>query len=171
MRRLATLLIALSAFAPVARAQTLADIDSRDAAVYAAWQLTPLTIQKSFFVTDATGFGQYTQRGSNVFKPGEKLVAYCEPVGYGWKDTGGGVYQFGFAIDLTVKSSDGKVVAQQQDFAKTQLQSHARNREFMVLLTLTLNGAPAGDYVLEYRLRDLTSDKSTLLDLPFKIGG
>jgi hypothetical protein len=39
----------------------------------------------------------------------------------------------------------------------------------MVVLTLDVTGAPAGDYVVEYTLRDRTGPKSTSLSLPFKI--
>jgi hypothetical protein len=39
----------------------------------------------------------------------------------------------------------------------------------MVTLTMNVSGAPAGDYVLEYKLRDLASDKSAVINLPFQI--
>ena len=58
----------------------------------------------------------------------------------------------------------------QQDFADLVEKSLARNLEFMVVLTLDVTGAPAGDYVVEYTLRDRTGPKSTSVSLPFKIG-
>jgi hypothetical protein len=36
-------------------------------------------------------------------------------------------------------------------------------------LTLNVTGAPPGDYVVEYKLRDISGDKSTSFELPFKI--
>ncbi|MBV8776596.1 MAG: hypothetical protein JO032_14315 [Alphaproteobacteria bacterium] len=169
MRRF-VIVLGLLGMMPVAAAQTLGDIDRREAAVIEAWAATPLTVRKAFFVAQhPDGFGQYLERPSNVFKPGEKLVAYAEPVGYGWKDSGKNDYEFGFAVDFLVKSTDGKVLTGQENFAHLSEKSHARNREFMVVLTLNVEGAPAGDYVLEYKLHDIASTKETSFDLPFKI--
>ena len=80
------------------------------------------------------------------------------------------MFEFGFAVDFLVKSPNGKILAGQQDFARLAERSHDRNMEFMVALTLNLSGAPPGDYVIEYKLRDVASDKSVSFELPFKIG-
>jgi len=172
MIRIAILLFTLLGLVPQASAQTLAEIEKREAAVIEAWQKTPLTIRRAIYIAGAPkGFGEYEERSSSVFQPGEKLVVYAEPVGYGWKELGGGMYQFGFHADFTIYGADGKSIGEQKDFAYLEGESHARNREFMVVLTLSVTGAPAGDYVLEYRLRDLTGDKSTSFKLPIKIAG
>jgi hypothetical protein len=170
MFRAIAALVLLLGLVEAGNAQSLGDIDRREAALLEAWNATPLTIRRAFFVAEhPEGFGQYVERPDNAFKPGEKLVAYAEPVGYGWKDIGSGEYQFGFKVDFLVKSTDGKVLTGQENFADLAEKSHARNREFMVVLTLNVSGAPPGDYVLEYKLHDVTSDKSTSFDLPFKI--
>ena len=39
----------------------------------------------------------------------------------------------------------------------------------MVTLTLNVTGAPPGDYVVEYKMRDIAGEKSTSFELPFKI--
>ncbi|HZK88753.1 MAG TPA: hypothetical protein VFC56_01265 [Stellaceae bacterium] len=168
-RAIAALMLLLG-FAGTGNAQTLGEIDRREAAVVEAWTATPLTLRKAFFVAKhPDGFGQYLERSGNAFKPGEKLVAYAEPVGFGWKDIGNGEYEFGFKVDFLVKSPDGKVLTGQEDFADLGEKSHARNREFMVVLTLDVEGASPGDYVLEYKLHDITSDKTASFNLPFKI--
>src|SRR5215210_7551160 len=151
--------------------QSLQDVEKAQAALIAAWEKTPLTVRRVIFVAKkAQGFGQYEERSSNVFKAGEPLIAYAEPVGYGWKDIGNGMFEFGFAVDFLIKSPDGKILAGQQDFARLAERSHARNLEFMVTLTLNVTGAPPGDYVVEYKMRDIASEKSTTFELPFKIG-
>jgi hypothetical protein len=171
MFRAITVLVLLFTLTDAADAQTLGEIDQRIAAVREAWAATPLTVRKAFFVAKhPDGFGQYVVRPNNVFKAGEKLVAYAEPVGYGWKDIGGGQYEFGFKVDFLIKTPDGKILTGQQDFADLVEKSLARNLEFMVVLTLDVTGAPAGDYVVEYTLRDRTGPKSTSVSLPFKIG-
>jgi hypothetical protein len=170
MLRTLLLVLALLVAASASRAQSLQEIDRREAAVVEAWEKTPLTMRRVVFVAEPpAGFGQFVERKSNIFKPGEKLVAYAEPVGYGWKESGKGSFEFGFNVDFLVKTREGKVLAGQENFAKLTEMSRARNREFMVTLTMNVTGAPPGDYVLEYKLRDLASDKSTVIDLPFKI--
>jgi len=153
-----------------ASAQTLEDIDRREAAVMEAWEATPLTIRRAFFVSEhPQGFGEYIQRANNVFKSDEQLVAYAEPVGFGWKDIGNGEYRFGFKVDFEVKTAEGKVLGGQENFADLSQRSHTHNREFMVVLTLKVSDAPPGDYVVEYKLRDTTGPKTTSFSLPFKI--
>ena len=171
MFRTLLMLLALTALAGAARAQSLEEVDRREAAVVEAWQKTPLTIRRAVFVSDRPrGFGQFVERQSNVFKAGEKLVAYVEPIGFGWKDAGNGTFQFGFDVDFLIKGDDGKILTGQENFAKLAETSQRKNREFMLTLTMNVSGAPAGDYVLEYKLRDIASDKSAVINLPFKIG-
>jgi hypothetical protein len=173
MLRTSLWLLALSTAltaAGASRAQTLEAIELRDAVVLEAWSKTPLTVRRAVFVSQhPQGFGQYVARSSNVFKPGEKLVAYVEPVGYGWKEKSKGNFEFGFDVDFLIKSPDGKLMGGQENFAHLAENSHAQNREFMLTLTMSLDGAPAGDYVLQYKLRDIASSKTALVTLPFKI--
>lgn len=170
-RLLALLLLATISAATPANTQTLQEIDKRDAAVIEAWNATPLAVRKAVFVSkQPDGYGEYAERPNNAFKQGEKLIAYIEPVGYGWKEAGEGRrYHFGFKVDFTVKTSDGKVLGGQENFADLEQASHTRNREFMVVLTLSLDGASPGDYIIEYTLHDIANNKAATFSLPFKI--
>ena len=168
LRGLISLFLLLSSIGS-GHSQSLQEVEKAQAALIAAWEKTPLSVRRAIFVAKkAQGFGQFEERSSNVFK-GEPLIAYAEPVGYGWKDVGNGMFEFGFAVDFLIKSPDGKILAGQQDFARLAERSHARNLEFMVTLTLNVAGAPPGDYVVEYKMRDIAGDKSTSFELPFKI--
>src|ERR1700728_1790883 len=107
MLRTTLVFVLLVSCAVAGNAQSLAEIDRREAAVVDAWVATPLAVRKALFVAEhPQGFGQYVERPTSVFKPGEKLVAYAEPIGYGWKDIGNGEYQFGFKVDFLIKSPD-----------------------------------------------------------------
>ena len=170
MKHLLAFTLAAITFCGAAQAQTLQDVEKREAAVMEAWNATPLTIRRVIFVDGhPDGFGQSVERSNNVFKKGDKLVTYAEPVGYGFKDIGGGLYQFGFKVDFLVKMPDGKVMGGQENFAELALKSHAQNREFNVLLNLSLSDIAPGDYVIEYKLRDIASNKSLTISQPFKI--
>ena len=153
-----------------AAAQSLEEVDKRQAAVIEAWQKTPLTIRRALFIEgEPRGFGLYRERSTKDFKPGEKVVVYAEPVGYGWKDAGNGMFELGFIVDFLIKSKEGEVLAGKENFMRIATESHTRNMEFMVVLTLNMSSAPVGDYVVEYKLRDIASDKSATFEMPFKI--
>lgn len=170
MKKILIMLAALGVATGV-HAQSLEAIDRADEAVWQAWNATPLTVRRAVFVSEAPqGFGVYKERPGSTFKPGEPLIVYAEPVGYAWKDNGDGTYVFGFNVDLILKSSTGEIVGGQENFQKLELTSKARNREFMLTLTLDVNNAPPGDYVVEYRIHDINSDKVGTMSLPFTVG-
>jgi hypothetical protein len=156
--------------APSVGAQSLKEIDKREASVIEAWRATPLTIRRAVFVSSQPeAFDNYQPRKSNTFKPGEKLVAYVEPVGFDWKEGEDGLLEFGFSVDFLIKGSDGKIIGGQDNFATVTKHSRSRMREFFLTLTMNVTGASPGDYILEYKLRDVASDKSAVTDLPFTI--
>src|SRR5438105_1187781 len=97
--------------------QSMEEFNKREAALLEAWEKMPLGVRRALFENQrAEGFGQYEERSSNVFKPGEKLIAYVEPVGYGFKEVGPGSFEFGFNVDFLIKSPDGKMLAGQENF-------------------------------------------------------
>jgi hypothetical protein len=169
IRRLAVLL-ALAILSPAAAMSAdLGKLNAAEAAFEEAWTALPISFRKVVLVSAARGFGVYDERKDNVFKPDEPIFAYAEPVGYGWKDNGDGTFTFGFDVDLLLKTPDGKIVAGQENFQRMELKSRARNKEFLLTMTLTLTGAPPGDYIVEYTTRDITSDKSGKFSFPVKI--
>jgi hypothetical protein len=148
---------------------TLKDIDALRKAVTDAWEKMPLTQRRALFVTEkADLYGHYAARSSSEFKASEKLVTYVEPVGYVWK-ANGNAYDFGLTVDFAVKSPDGKILSGQEGFGKFAMTSSDKLQEFMLNLTLSLDGAPPGQYILQYRLHDLYSQKTSTIELPFSI--
>jgi hypothetical protein len=157
--------------APNSSAVTLDDIDTLREAVTDAWTEMPLTVRHVMFVTEKPPvLGAYSERPTNVFKAGEKLLTYIEPVGYTWKQQGK-MFNFGVIVDFVVKNADGKILAGQENFAKLSLASRTKLQEFMLNLTMSVDGAGPGKYVLEYKLHDLGSDKTVVVDQPFEIAG
>ena len=152
-----------------AAAQTLSDVQAAEQKVEDAWLKTPLTFRKALLVDKAQGFGIYTPRASNVYAPGESILIYSEPVGYGWHDNGNGTYTFGFNVDLLVKHPDGSILGGKENFQKLILTSKARNREFMLTLNLTPDGFPPGDYVVKYTIHDVVLGKVATISQPFSI--
>jgi hypothetical protein len=129
----------------------------------------PLVLRHVQFIAERPGgFGIFRTRANNVFRPGEPLIIYAEPIGIGWT-TEGDVNRALIATDFEIRTPDGKVLGGQKDFGRFEFRSHDRNQEIMTHLTITLTGAPAGSYVIEATYRDQINNKSAKLELPFEI--
>ena len=164
-----TLAAAPGALGPAA-AQTLQEIDARQQAVVEAWEKTPLTVRRAVFVTaPAKIYGAFEERPSNSFKGGEPLYTYVEPLGYAWKKQADGTYAFGLTVDFTIKTPKGQVLGGQEKFLNYAQTSRYRNQELMVNMTLNVSGAPPGDYIVTYTLRDAHSPKTAVIEQAFKI--
>lgn len=151
-------------------AAALREIDRLDQAVAEAWVKAPLTERRAIFVEQpAETYGAWKERPTNVFKPGENLLTYVEPVGYVWKDAGDGWLNFGFVMDFKIKTPDGRILGGQDAYKRFEFRTRFRNREVFINLKMTLTGIPDGDYVLVYTLHDLGSDKQSSFEQPFRI--
>lgn len=170
----ACLLAAPLIVSPASRAaaqSTFNDLQKAEAVVEAVWRDLPLGFRRALFIErdTANGYGVFVPRESNVFAPGEALVVYAEPVGYGYQPVEGGRYTFGFDVDFLVKRPDGTILAGQENFERLSLTSHERVREFQITLALTVRGLAPGPYEVVFRTRDIASDKEATMTLPFEI--
>ena len=167
---LTMLLTALSAM-PAARADeaALAALEKAREGFVAQWLKTPLSIRKAFFVAKpAGGFGMYEKRPDSVFKPGEKLLVYAEPVGYRWGKADGR-HVIAFSIDAALSTPSGNILWGKKNFMKMGLSSHERNTGFMASLTYNFTGLPEGDYVLDTTMNDVVGGGKTSFSLPFSV--
>jgi hypothetical protein len=138
-------------------------------ALYELWGKSPLQFRRAFFVTQkATGFGIFNRRKSNIFKPGEPLLLYAEPIGYGWKQDGQ-VYKSDIIADFDLRDSKGKILTGQKDFGAFRIDSYDRNTEYFVNMTYKLTGLSAGKFIIGTTLRDKITGKSGSFDLPFEV--
>jgi len=129
----------------------------------------PLALRRVQFIAERPkGFGIYKPRANNVFKPGEPLIIYAEPIGMGWK-AADGVNRALVAADFEIRTPDGKILGGQKNFGRFEFNSHDQNQEIMTHLTIRLSGAPAGDYIFAATYRDQINGKSANLTLPFEI--
>ncbi len=114
--------------------------------------------------SEVIGNGQY-QEHSNVFPPGENIVLYVQPIGFGHKQiqgqNGEKLYLMNFTADIVLSTKNGTIVGGGQDITLSQPISHYRNTELYTTLTVTQkNPFPAGDYIFKYTLKDQTTGKS-----------
>jgi len=142
-----------------------------DAAMEEIWRRSPLVFRKALFVNDSSGFGIYEERGSNVFRVGEPLVVYVEPLGFGYGARGEGGLEIALTADFVLTDANGSELFAKADFLKIALPVRYRNREFQMKLTVNLTGLPEGEYIARFHVRDQHSDKSGDFELPFLIDG
>lgn len=164
MRTLITA-FALVALSHAAHADPLEALNKAEVKAYEAWGKLPLTERVVTFITGPSqGYGMYQDKQSSIFKVGEKIITYVEPIGYGWKELPGDMYEMNFVSDLLFKTEAGEVVTDQKGFAKNILQSHNANTEFSMDFTLTLTGVPAGKYQLQYTIHDMSGDQTSVVE-------
>ncbi|MBW6426104.1 DUF3324 domain-containing protein [Rhizobium sp. XQZ8] len=165
--------LALVVFASLSHPAISAPIDALTKAeekAYEAWGKLGLTERTFTFVTEPSqGYGIYQEKQTSIFKPGEKVITYVEPIGYGWKELPHDMYELNFVSDVKIKAANGDVVLDQKGFAKNVLQSHNANMEFSMDFTLTLTGAPAGKYTLTYTIHDMSGDQKSSFEQDFTI--
>jgi hypothetical protein len=131
-----------------------------------SWDQLEFEPRVATFVNESAviGNGQY-QEHSNVFPPGENIVLYVQPIGFGHKQiqgqNGEKLYLMNFTADIVLSMKNGTIVGGGQDITLSQPISHYRNTELYTTLTVTQkNPFPAGDYIFKYTLKDLTTGKS-----------
>lgn len=167
MRYLLLLSAALFLVTPAARAEDA--LTMAEKAYESAWESAPLTIARAILVSGpAQGYGIYTERPAGPYKPGEKVLIYSEPKGFGYRDNGDGTVTFGFSLDLSVTGPDGAEVFSQADWQHVELTSKERNREFMLTIDLDFGATPPppGDYKLNFLVHDMNSSESAPISLP-----
>ena len=148
---------------------SIKDLDALQLAVVDAWEKMPLVVRRAVFVTEKPQLiGNWSERPTNVFKAGDAMITYVEPVGYTWKPRGD-LFDFGLSADVVIKSPDGKILGGQENFARVSFSNRLKLQEFMLNLTMSANGLEPGKYLLEYKLHDQGSDKVATFAQPFTI--
>lgn len=136
-------------------------------------QTLPFSIGKAVFITkEPAGYAMYEPKDGTVFKTGEAIVSYVEPVGLTWKDAAAkDKLETHFTVDFDILNPAGKILAGQKAFGDFTFTGYLKNQEIYSTLTIDVSGAPAGDYVLRFHFNDINSGKTATIDQPFKIAG
>lgn len=136
-------------------------------------QTLPFSIGKAVFISkEPAGYAMYEPKDGTVFKTGEAIVSYVEPVGLTWKQAAvKDKLETRFTVDFDILNPAGKVLAGQKAFGDFTFTGYLKNQEIYSTLTIDVSGAPAGDYVLRFRFNDINSGKTATIDQPFKIAG
>ncbi len=148
--------------------ETLPAYNAFDSAQHAFWQASPLVFRKIVVVDRAGSFGDYDLRDNAVFKAGDTLIVYAEPVGFGIGTEGGG-FQISFDTDFSIETATGTVLVRKEDLFSVRHASRSRNRDFNMNLSLVIPALKPGDYIAIYTVKDSISRKSGEFRVPFTV--
>jgi hypothetical protein len=132
-----------------------------------AWNQTDFQSAFDTFIIPGSseGYGLYDQhRPDNVFRPGETMVLYIEPVGFTHRkvtdENGKTLYEIKLIPSVTI-FSQATNQSQTLNIAPFDLRSHNKNTEFDLTITVRQETPfPSGNYKLAYDVTDAFSGKS-----------
>lgn len=108
------------------------------------------------------GTGLY-QEHSSVFAPGEIILLYIQPIGFGAKEIQGPkgekLYLINFTADVAL-SRDGEILTNITNLRGVEIKTHFRNTELFTTVSVTQTiPFPTGDYSIKYTLNDEITGK------------
>jgi hypothetical protein len=130
------------------------------------WNQTEFNATFSTYVKQSTaaGYGVYEEHG-DVFMPGETMVLYVEPVGFGHEELldqkGNKLYLMNLTADYIIAGANGTELQAIENVPVGSIISHRPNTELFLELTLTQERPfPEGDYTITYVITDEVSGES-----------
>ena len=135
------------------------------------WKAMPLAVLNVKQISSASGFGVYSERPNHIYKPGEEIMLYMEPVGYGYGSDGLGNNQIALYVDLTVLTQSGEKLGSFEKLGRVQLASRSHNREMFFKLNVSVDGLPPGKYRADFLMHDENSQKTAPFTTDFEIAG
>jgi hypothetical protein len=147
------------------------------------WNQTKFNAAFNTFIEpfSSAGYGVYKEH-TNVFTPGETIVLYIEPVGFGHrqiidKEGGNGnttLYLMNITADYKIASANGTQLQLVENAPQVQnITSHRPNTEMSLTLIFTqdVTPLPVGDYVITYEVHDEVSGQSFQLKKEITVAG
>lgn len=146
-------------------------LDALWAAQEMMWRRAPLGVRNVAFVTEQPeNFGSYKPKVGQDFKSPEPLILYCEPIGF-TQAKENDTYTYSIIGAFDILDANGKVLGGQKNLGPYEQSGYRTfSTETMLVMTIGIQGLPAGSYVMRVTLTDnLDRSKSVQLDKPFNI--
>ncbi|HEX2255926.1 MAG TPA: hypothetical protein VHG92_04340 [Afifellaceae bacterium] len=158
------------------RAEELADagepvraLEALDEAVAVVWQQAPLGLRTWAIVDEVGGYGIYDPREEAVFRPGETMRVYLEPVGFVYASQGD-MHEVGLSADLAIETPRGQIIVEAKDLFSMAWQSRNRIRELPVTFAFRVPELVPDEYRATFTVRDRNSEKTGEFSVPFRVG-
>ena len=124
------------------------------------WDQTPLEIARATLIAEeAGGYRAFEPLPKAEVKSGEVVRIYAEPVGYKF-DKRGKEYAIGLSSDIKVKSAEGLVLAEANDFAQVEFVKRYRAFDIMMQLAFEMPDLKPGAYTIDVTIKDQHSDQT-----------
>ncbi len=156
-----------SALSEAGSGQYLKAIETLTGAEMILWgRMTEMTTRRDLLVKkEPLSFGAYDPRPNNLFRPGETIIVYAEPVGYTIQESEGR-YRFALTADFNLLDGKGQVLGGQRDFGRWERVSHTPATDFMLFITYDSTELAPGNYAIETLINDTNSSRSVKLITP-----
>jgi hypothetical protein len=155
----------------------IADFNTAREQLLLAWNHTGFHPQFDTYVNSADAYGIYEEHKSNVFKPGEPIILYVEPVGFTHMPINGvsnntKLYLINMTAGIVLSDKQGNILFGRENIPLLGVMSHHKNTELFANLRVTQSSPfPAGDYVITYTVTDVPSGKSFKIVKDIAIAG
>ncbi len=139
----------------------------------AVWNQTEFQVAFNTYIEpgSATGYGIFEELDNNddIFRPGETIQLYAEPVGFGQQqildENGNTVYHMNLTANILISDTNGNELANIEDAPLIDIISHRQNTEMQLILTVTQDDPfPVGDYIITYIVYDRVKGESFQID-------
>jgi len=154
----------------VAREEYGQAVDVLEDALLTLREKAPLKIENTALVTEIYQFGAYDKKDNSSFAPDEPILIYCELRNFTSRKTGPELWAIRLREDFQLLDVDDNVQVEQKEFAKIELTFRTPGvTDLFLRNTISLTGAPPGDYKIKIIVTDVPSGKKVDLVVPISI--
>ena len=147
-------------------------VDVLEDALLTLREKAPLKVENTALVTEIYQFGAYDERENSIFAPDEPILIYCELGNFTSRKTGPELWAIRLREDFQLLDVDDNVQVEQKEFAKIELTFRTPGvTDLFLRNTISLTGAPPGDYRIKIVVTDVPSGKKVDLVVPISIRG
>lgn len=137
-------------------------IDTLEQAALALCEKAHLELRNIHFIeNEASGFGFYQAKESNIFAQGETFLIYAEPKNYTIKKVQQGLFEIHFKQDIYILDMEDNILWGQKDYLDFHVLSHQPNNEIFISNTISQDSPfPKGEYKFLLVVKDVLSQKT-----------
>ena len=145
-------------------------VDVLENALLTLREKAPLKIENTALVTEIYQFGAYDKKDNSIFAPDEPILIYSEVRNFTSEKIGPELWAIRLREDFQLLDVDDNVQVEQKEFAKIELTFRTpRLTDLFLRNTISLTGAPPGDYKIKIIVTDVSSGKKVDLVVPISI--